>query len=219
MKAVRFLLFVLGITICLQVQAGNPQVEFQTSHGSFVIELYPDKAPKTVDNFLEYVRSGFYEHTLFHRVIERFIVQGGGFSPELKQKPTLPPIPNEANNSLKNEVGTVAMARRFEPDTAAAEFFINLADNKHLNYYRPEPAYMGYCVFGKVIRGMDVVERISHTPTLKVGVLDELPKQHVLIEKVALLDAPLVLSQQDKKAETAAPEKIINPSRKGKKRG
>jgi cyclophilin family peptidyl-prolyl cis-trans isomerase len=219
MKAVRLLLFLLGFMVSLPLRAATPQVEFQTSFGNFVIELYPDKAPKTVDNFMEYVNSGFYEHTLFHRVMERFVVQGGGFSPDMKQKKTLPPIPNEANNGLKNERGTVAMARRFEPDTAAAEFFINLADNKHLNYYRPQAAYMGYCVFGRVIRGMDVVEKISHAPTLSADMLHELPRQNIVIEKVAVLETPLMVSEQDRKPEALPPEKIINSAKKGKKRG
>lgn len=218
MKAVRFLLFLFGCVASSSLLAANPQVEFQTNVGSFVLELYPDKAPKTVANFLEYVNSGFYESTLFHRVVERFIVQGGGFSPELTQKATFPPIPNEADNGLKNEVGTVAMARQFEPDTAAAEFFINLAENKHLNYSRPDAAHMGYCVFGRVIRGMDVVERISHTPTLSVGMLSELPRQNIVIEKSILLEMPITIAQQDKALETPATEKIIKLSKKGKKR-
>lgn len=218
MKAVSLLLGILAF-FATPAWADNPQVEFHTSDGSFVIELYPDKAPRTVENFLEYVKSGFYEHTLFHRVIERFVVQGGGFSPEMKQKQTMPPIPSEANNGLKNVRGMVAMARKFDPNSAAAEFFINLADNKHLDYYRPEPAYMGYCVFGRVIQGMEVVERISHTPTTRVGKLEEVPTRNIEIEKVALLDTPIMLSERVKQLEQPPQERIIQHTRKGKKRG
>lgn len=219
MKTARVLLFLSWFMACSPLLAADPQVEFRTNYGNFVMELYPDKSPRTVANFLEYVNSGFYEYTLFHRVVEHFVVQAGGFTPDLKQKKPLPPIPNEASNGLKNEPGTVAMARRFDPDSAAAEFYINLADNKHLNYYRPEPAYMGYCVFGRVIQGMDVVEKIAQTPTRSIGKLNELPAQNIVIEKAAVLETPIVVAQQDKKPETPSSRKIIKPSKKGKKHG
>ncbi len=219
MKIARVILLFLGFVFSFSLFAADPQVEFRTNYGNFVIELYPEKAPKTVANFLEYVNTGFYEYTVFHRVIDRFMVQGGGFSPDLKQKETAPPIPSEADNGLKNTFGTVAMARRFDPNTAAAEFFINIADNNHLNYYKPEPALMGYCVFGRVVQGMEVVESIAHIPTHSVGKLKELPVQDVVIEKVALLETPVMYAEREKKPDVSPSERIVKSSRKGKKRG
>lgn len=186
------LLVFLSVFIQLPANAAPTQVEIRTNLGSFVVELYPERAPKTVENFLQYVASGHYEGTIFHRVIDKFVVQGGGLTPDLHEKATLPPIPNEANNGLKNERGTLAIARSLRPDSATAQFFINVNNNKILNYYKPEPALMGYCVFGRVIRGMDVVERISRIPTQKVGTLNNLPLEPVIIEKVALLDMPVM---------------------------
>lgn len=170
----------------------NPQVEFLTNRGSFVVELYPDKAPQTVANFMQYVSNGFYQGTTFHRTIERFMIQGGGLDEHLSEKRTLAPIPNESNNGLKNEPGTLAMARAYDPNSATSQFFINLTDNKFLNYYKPEPAYIGYAVFGKVIRGMDIVERISKTSTRKIGLHQNVPVEPIVIEKVAILDRPVL---------------------------
>jgi peptidyl-prolyl cis-trans isomerase A (cyclophilin A) len=211
-------LLLLGLGSGITVQAANPQVEFQTNYGNFVVELYPDKAPKTVANFMQYLDNKFYEGTIFHRVVNRFVIQGGGLTPELKEKSALAPIPNESNNGLKNEPGTLALARAFEPDSGAAQFFINLTDNKFLNYYKPDPHYIGYCVFGRVISGMDAVERIGQLSTHKVGQLTDVPNETVLIQKVALLEKPVV-------AENLAnmpAEKVAKPStsvKKGKKRG
>lgn len=217
MKTIRFLLLLLCLATSLPALAANPQIEFRTNRGSFVVELYPDKAPKTVENFLNYVNNGFYEGTIFHRVIDRFIIQGGGLTPELNKKQTLDPIPNEANNGLRNEPGTLAMARAFNPNSATAQFYINLDDNKTLNYYRPEPALMGYCVFGKVIRGMDVAKKIGQTPTQVVGNLSDVPQETIVIEKVALLETP-IMAEESNRTDEALPA-TSKSTKKGKKRG
>lgn len=218
MKAVKLFLFAVFLLLSQPLLAANPQIEFRTSEGSFVVELYPDKAPATVANFLEYVNSGFYEGTIFHRVIDRFVIQGGGLTADLHKKPTRPPIPNEADNGLRNEPGTLAMVRALKPDSATSQFFINLADNKSLNFYRPEPALMGYCVFGRVIRGMDVALKIGRTPTQAAGKLTDLPQQIVMIEQAAMLETPIIADQQadDASKGTSASTKS---SKKGKKRG
>jgi len=202
------------------VQAANPQIEFQTSQGSFVIELYPDKAPKTVANFLEYVEDGFYHGTVFHRVINDFVVQGGGLTGDMRQKRTREAIVNEANNGLKNEYGTVAMARLYEANSAAAQFFINVADNKTLNYTGPDSAHMGYCVFGRVIRGMDVVEKISDMPTQVVGKLKDVPSQMVMIDRAAVLETPVLAENTVQKPAEPEPVKPIQSKsvKKGKKK-
>lgn len=213
-RALLFLLFLFASATAL---AANPQVEIQTNQGSFVVELYPDKAPQTVANFLKYVNSEFYPGTVFHRTINRFMVQGGGFTADLKQKLTLAPVLNESNNGLKNEPGTLAMARAFEPDSGTSQFFINLNDNKFLNYYRPDPHYIGYCVFGKVIRGMDVVERIGQVPTHTAGQHANVPIQPIVIEKVGVLATPIDTAGDSKTS--GATESSTKPASKGKKRG
>ncbi len=163
--------------------AANPLVEMKTNFGNVVFELYPDKAPKTVDNFLHYVKSGFYSGTLFHRSIKGFIVQGGGFTPKLEPKETLPPIPNEATNGLMNTPGTLAMARDNDPQSATSQFFVNMEDNKHLNHYRKDEDYYGYCVFGRVVSGMDVMKKINALPTTKKEFIAAgVPTQDVVIE-------------------------------------
>jgi peptidyl-prolyl cis-trans isomerase B (cyclophilin B) len=161
--------------------AAGPQVELKTSMGSITIELYPEKAPKTVENFLQYVNDGHYKGTLFHRVIPGFMIQGGGFNADFVEKQTRAPIPNEANNGLKNDVGTVAMARRQDPNSATAQFFINVADNQPLNF---SPANPGYAVFGKVVKGMDVVNRIVDVPTGRgpSPQYENVPRKPVVIE-------------------------------------
>lgn len=171
--------------------AANPQVTFETNHGDFVVELYPQKAPKTVANFLAYVNSGFYKDTIFHRVINRFMIQGGGFTANMKEKETREPIVNEANNGLLNEPGTLAMARTQDPDSATAQFFINLENNQFLNYQGPEPDLIGYCVFGRVLKGMDVVREIATTPTGFKGPYSDVPKTTVLIKDIKVNDKPL----------------------------
>lgn len=172
-------------------QAVHPQVEINTSLGKVVLELYPDKAPKTVDNFLRYVKDGHYVGTIFHRVIPGFMIQGGGFDRTFTQKPTRPPVENEAANGLKNETGTVAMARSAEPHSATAQFFINVANNASLNHTSPTPRGYGYTVFGKVIQGMDVVNKIAAVPTGSGGPFPtDVPKETVVIEEINLVASP-----------------------------
>ena len=146
----------------------NPQVELDTTAGKIRLELYPDAAPKTVENFLAYVKAKHYDGTQFHRVIDGFMIQGGGFTTDFTQKPTRPPIVNEAEMSskagLKNEPGTIAMARTSDPNSATSQFFINVADNSRLNFRSPDPGGIGYTVFGKVVSGMDVVNKIAKAP-------------------------------------------------------
>lgn len=164
------------------------KVEIKTSKGNFTVELYPEKAPKTVANFLQYINDGFYEGTIFHRVINNFMIQGGGFERDLYEKPTKDPIKNESNNGLKNELGTIAMARTSDPNSATAQFFINLTDNKFLDYTSPEPDRIGYCVFGKVVSGIDVVKNIGVVPTGYVSTMSDVPIQPIKIISVKLLE-------------------------------
>ena len=169
--------------------AANPVVEMQTSHGPLRIELFEDKAPRSVANFLAYVRDGHYNGTIFHRVIDGFMIQGGGFEPGMKQKPVRDPIPNEAANGLKNDKGTLAMARTNDPHSATAQFFINVADNDFLNHRAPTPQYWGYAVFGRVTQGYEVVEKIARVPTTNAGFHQNVPAQPVLIQSVRVLEA------------------------------
>ncbi|PKO54035.1 MAG: peptidylprolyl isomerase [Betaproteobacteria bacterium HGW-Betaproteobacteria-20] len=171
--------------------AANPQLVFETNRGNFIVELYPDKAPKTVANFMKYVDSGFYKDTIFHRVINRFMIQGGGFNADMSEKQTLAPIVNEAANGLLNEPGTLAMARTSDPDSATAQFFINLENNVPLNYRGPEPESIGYCVFGRVLQGMDVVREIGVTETMNVGPYQNVPRTAILIHQIKLNTKPL----------------------------
>lgn len=159
---------------------GTPVVVIETSVGDITVELYPDRAPVTVENFLTYVKDGFYTGTIFHRVIRGFMIQGGGVTADGQRKPTRPPIKNEANNGLKNTRGAIAMARTAEIDSATSQFFINTVDNPSLDYQGPDK--FGYCVFGKVIAGMDVVEKIERAPT-KPG---DWPVDPVVIRAVRL---------------------------------
>ncbi len=170
--------------------AGNPQVELRTNLGAITVELYPDKAPQTVKNFLEYVQSGFYTGAIFHRVIPGFMIQGGGFSQDFTQKPTRDPVQNEAANGLKNDIGTIAMARTPNPHSATAQFFINVADNAFLNHTAPTARGYGYTVFGKVVKGMDVVNTIARLPTGPGGQFaQDVPRQEVLIQSASLVEA------------------------------
>lgn len=170
--------------------AGNPQVAIETSMGKIVVELYPDKAPKTVANFLKYVEDGFYAGTIFHRVIGTFMIQGGGFTEDLyqgdlKTKSGNPPVPIESQNGLKNDKGWVAMARTSDPNSATSQFFINTVDNDSLNY--PSFDGHGYAVFGKVVEGMDVVSKIAAVKTGTVGPLQDVPADAIKIEGVTKL--------------------------------
>lgn len=160
----------------------QPTVQINTNLGPIVVELDSEKAPRTVANFLEYVKSGHYSGTIFHRVIRGFMIQGGGMTRDMAEKPTRAPIRNEADNGLKNEVGTIAMARTSDPHSASAQFFINVADNTFLNHSTKDERGWGYAVFGKVTQGMGVVERISKSPTWP----GDVPTQPVVIESVAL---------------------------------
>jgi len=163
-------------------------VHMKTNFGTIIVELFPDKAPKTVANFLQYVRDGFYDNTIFHRVIDKFVIQGGGFGPGMTQKATGGNVNNEANNGLRNSRGTVAMARASDPNSASSQFFVNIADNDFLNYTASTPAGWGYCVFGQVVEGMHVVDSIKGVPTgSKLGHKD-VPLSDVLLEKVTLVD-------------------------------
>jgi peptidyl-prolyl cis-trans isomerase B (cyclophilin B) len=156
-----------------------------TNHGNIKLELDADKAPKTVENFLNYVRSGHYDGTIFHRVIDGFMIQGGGFEPGMKQKPTNDPIENEAKNGLKNEPYTVAMARTSAPHSASAQFFINIKNNAFLDY--PGQDGWGYCVFGKVVEGTDVVDKIKGVKTTRSGMFADVPVDNVVIEKAEIV--------------------------------
>ena len=178
------LLFITATTSSLAAT----QVEFETSKGNFTVELYPEKAPATVANFLQYVKDGYYKKTIFHRVINNFMIQGGGFERDLFEKPTSAPIQNEAGNGLKNKVGTIAMARTQDPNSATSQFFINLKDNAFLDHTGPQPGKIGYCVFGKVVNGLDVVKQIGIVPTGNVSRFSDVPIKPIKIINVKLLE-------------------------------
>jgi peptidyl-prolyl cis-trans isomerase B (cyclophilin B) len=158
-------------------------VILHTNHGAITIELDAEHAPKTVANFLTYVRAGHFDNTLFHRVIDDFMIQGGGFAPDFTQKPTRAPVENEAANGLKNKRYTVAMARTSDPHSATAQFFINVADNAFLDHRSPDAKGWGYCVFGRVVGGTDVVDKIKRVPTGNKGFHQDVPAQNVVIER------------------------------------
>lgn len=165
----------------------HPRVRLSTTFGDIVLELDREKAPKSVENFLSYVQEGYYDGTIFHRVIDGFMAQGGGFTQDFQKKPTHAPIANEADNGLKNLNGTIAMARTNDPQSATAQFFINVADNGFLDYQSPTPRGWGYAVFGKVIEGMDVVDKIRRTPTGSGGPFrSDVPRTTIVIERASL---------------------------------
>lgn len=168
-----------------ETQGGNPVVIISTSKGDIKVELFKNEAPVTVENFLSYVNDGFYDGTIFHRVIPNFMVQGGGFTPDFAQKPTKAPIKNEANNGLKNDRGTLAMARTQVVDSATSQFFINVVNNDFLNNGARD---FGYAVFGKVIDGMDVVDAIAAVPTSNKGMHGDVPTEDVVIESVKVVE-------------------------------
>ena len=165
----------------------GPQVDLKTSAGTIRLELYPAKAPKTVENFLQYVKDGHYDGTIFHRVIPNFMIQGGGMTADMTQKKTRPPIPIESKNGLKNEIGTVAMARTSDPNSATAQFFINVNNNTFLDY--PGQDGNGYTVFGKVVAGMDVVNKIVSAPTGNQGMHQNVPRTPIVIESASVVSA------------------------------
>ncbi len=190
LRIMAFILLMAGTSSAL---AQNPRVEFKTTLGSFTLELYPDKAPKTVENFMQYVSSGFYKGTVFHRVIDGFMIQGGGFDRDMKQKATRGPIENEAGiamkGGLKNQLGTISMARTPDPNSATAQFFINVKDNGFLDYRDPSPQGIGYAVFGRVVEGMNVVLSISRVQTTTAGGNQNVPQLPVVIESVTAKSA------------------------------
>ncbi|ASN84720.1 MULTISPECIES: peptidylprolyl isomerase B [Pectobacterium] len=161
-------------------------ITLHTNHGDIVINTFADKAPVTVENFLNYCRSGFYDNTIFHRVINGFMIQGGGFAPGMDQKETNATIKNEANNGLKNTRGTLAMARTNDPHSATAQFFINLVDNDFLNFRSERADGWGYCVFAEVTEGMDVVDKIKGVATGRSGMHQDVPKEDVVITHVTI---------------------------------
>lgn len=184
----RSLLFGLSLALAATPAVAGPRVNLETSLGTIVLELDEDKAPVTVANFLQYVRNGFYDGTIFHRVIDNFMIQGGGFTEDLRQKPTREPIANEAANGLKNVRGSIAMARTSAPHSASAQFFINVADNAFLNY--PGQDGWGYAVFGRVVEGMEVVDRIHQVPTGSSGPFPkDVPQTPVVIKKATVVAA------------------------------
>ena len=169
--------------------AGNPRVALDTSKGRIVIEVYADKAPKSAKNFLDYVKAGHYNNTIFHRVMPGFMVQGGGFTPDMTEKPTRGPIQNEADNQELNQRGTVAMARTGDPNSATAQFFVNLVNNGFLNFRSKTQDGWGYTVFGKVVEGMDVVDAIAQVPTATKGMYEAVPVTPVVIKKATVVAA------------------------------
>ncbi len=181
---VLFLVMMTGISTGQENQVSSPQIVMETSKGEIVLVLYPDKAPLTVKNFINYVDAGFYNGTIFHRVIPGFMLQGGGFSQNMQKKTTMKPVKNEADNGLKNDRGTIAMARTQDPHSASSQFFINTVDNAFLNYKGQTTAGWGYAVFGKVIKGMEVVDAISKVETGTHQKYRDVPKTAVVIIKV-----------------------------------
>jgi peptidyl-prolyl cis-trans isomerase B (cyclophilin B) len=162
-------------------------IKLHTNHGVISLELDAAKAPDTVANFIQYVKDGHYSNTIFHRVIDGFMIQGGGFEPGMKQKTTREPVQNEANNGLKNDIYTVAMARTSAPHSASAQFFINVGNNDFLNHTAPTPQGWGYCVFGKVVDGTDVVDKIRKVKTGSKGMHQDVPVEDVIIEKAEVV--------------------------------
>jgi peptidyl-prolyl cis-trans isomerase B (cyclophilin B) len=187
------LIVVLGALVTMvtagasMAAAGNPKVEMETSKGKIVIELLPEKAPETVKNFLNYVDAKYYDGTIFHRVIPKFMIQGGGFTSDMKQKSAGAPIKNEADNGLKNDRGTIAMARTGDPHSATAQFFINSVNNDFLNHKSKTQQGWGYVVFGKVITGMDVVDAISSVKTVTRGAYRDVPAETIEIRSAGVL--------------------------------
>jgi peptidyl-prolyl cis-trans isomerase A (cyclophilin A) len=208
---IRRLIASLALGLCtFAAHAASPQVELKTSQGNIVLELDAELAPKTVANFLQYVQSGHYNNTVFHRVIDGFMIQGGGMNETLREKPTYAPIENEAQNGLKNETGTVAMARTSAPHSATAQFFINIANNAFLDY--PGQDGWGYAVFGKVVKGMDVVQKIAKTPTQSVGPHGNVPIRAVVIESVRIIESAPEKAPEAKPENTSESKPAARPA-------
>lgn len=188
------ILCLLGVVGLTQIARGEsageaPRVVIETNHGNIILELYPDKAPQSVENFLGYVDEGYYSGTIFHRVIDGFMIQGGGMTADMQEKPTGSPIENEADNELKNEAYTVAMARTMDPHSATAQFFINVKNNEFLNHTAKTPQGWGYAVFGKVAKGHKVVNQIKGVSTGRNGMHDDVPAEPIEIIKAEIVDA------------------------------
>ena len=180
------IVFLLTLLLAITVQAGELKVLMKTSKGDMEIALDADKAPKTVENFLRYVDEGFYDGTIFHRVISGFMIQGGGYTADMRKKPTHEPVVNEAKNGLKNKRGTIAMARTSDPHSATSQFFINVKDNDFLDY--PGQDGWGYTVFGRVTRGLDVLDAIAGVPTTVKNGMRDVPVETVVIESVKRIE-------------------------------
>lgn len=189
MKITRMVLFALIFLMLAgpALASGKPQVRLETTKGLIVLELDPQAAPKTVENFIAYVREGFYNGTIFHRVIKGFMIQGGGMLPGLVNKAGRDPIRNEASSKLSNTKGTIAMARTSNPHSASSQFFINTADNPNLDFKSRSRSGWGYCVFGRVVKGMEVVERIESVPTMSVSGYKDVPSRAIVIERAVLV--------------------------------
>jgi cyclophilin family peptidyl-prolyl cis-trans isomerase len=200
----RLLVTLIAVLWSVASFAANPQVELKTNMGAIVLELYPERVPATVKSFIQYVKDGHYDGTVFHRIIPKFMIQGGGFTLDFKQKPTRQPIRNEAANGIKNTVGTVAMARTSDPHSATAQFFINIADNDFLDFRYPTREGYGYCAFGRVIKGMDVVQRMASVTTGPgPGPHRDVPRQPVVIERATVLEAAAPAAEVPQKPSVA----------------
>jgi cyclophilin family peptidyl-prolyl cis-trans isomerase len=191
----KIFLFICLFGFAASVNAYDGDVLLETNYGDIAIDLYPELAPITVDNFVGYVEDGFYDGLVFHRVIEDFMIQAGAFDADLNQHtPTSDPIVNESSNGLSNVRGTIAMARTSEPDSATSQFFINHVDNLYLDYhYNNDPCYIGYCVFGEVVAGMDVVDAIAQVPTHSTNGMNDVPEEPVIIEKATVIPEPATI--------------------------
>ena len=185
----KLILASIACVVSFAAAAANPQIEIRTNMGAVTVELYPENAPVTVENFLQYVKTGHYDGTVFHRVIPGFMIQGGGFTPDMREKATRAPIKNEAGNGLRHAAGMLAMARTPDPHSASAQFFINLDENPALDFRAPTREGYGYCVFGKVVSGMDVVNRIAKVTTGAKPGHNDVPLKPVVIERIRRIDA------------------------------
>ncbi|MDR2091901.1 MAG: peptidyl-prolyl cis-trans isomerase [Azoarcus sp.] len=209
---IRHLIVSLALGLCaLAAQAVGPQVELKTNQGNIVLELDAELAPKTVANFLYYVQGGHYNNTIFHRVIDEFMIQGGGLDANLQEKSTRAPVENEARNGLKNEPGTIAMARTAAPHSATAQFFINVGNNGFLDY--PAQDGWGYAVFGKVVKGMDVVQKIAKLPTQTIGQHGNVPLKPVVIESATLIERAPEKAPENPSANEPKPTKPKKPAK------
>lgn len=188
LKPILLIVFIIFLMTTTNAQAETTTINIETSKGTITIELDGENAPITVENFLTYTKEGFYDGTIFHRVISNFMIQGGGFTSDMNQKDTHDPIQNEANNGLKNDSGTIAMARTSDPHSATAQFFINVKDNDFLNFSSETSQGWGYAVFGKVTEGMDVVNSIKDVQTTSSGPYQDVPAEAIIIEKVTIVE-------------------------------